>query len=83
MIVCCNKMRSEVNLVNNPEHNTGYQGQHVWLAMYSENCFYLPSKKAPKNVFAPEAAGDNGQEKKDPAMCYEQRVLFHQRPSSL
>ncbi|CAD7947879.1 unnamed protein product [Amoebophrya sp. A25] len=28
-----------INLLKNPETNTGYQGRHIWEAMYSENCF--------------------------------------------
>ncbi len=28
-----------VNLKLNPESNTGYNGSHIWEAMYSENCF--------------------------------------------
>lgn len=28
-----------VNLEKNPESFTGYQGQHIWNAIYSENCF--------------------------------------------
>lgn len=27
-----------VNLVLNPERNTGYNGTHIWNAMYEENC---------------------------------------------
>eukprot|EP00392_Amoebophrya_sp_AT5.2_P015182 g15381.t1 len=28
-----------INLKKNPETNTGYNGRHIWEAMYSENCF--------------------------------------------
>lgn len=28
-----------VNLIKNPEAFTGYQGQHIWNAIYFENCF--------------------------------------------
>jgi ERO1-like protein alpha len=28
-----------VNLINNPESYTGYQGQNIWNAIYHENCF--------------------------------------------
>ena len=31
-----------VNLEKNPEAFTGYQGQHVWNAIYQENCFSGP-----------------------------------------
>jgi flavocytochrome c len=27
-----------INLVKNPEHNTGYNGTHIWKAIYDENC---------------------------------------------
>lgn len=27
-----------VNLALNPEHNTGYNGTHIWKAIYEENC---------------------------------------------
>ena len=28
-----------VNLLKNTEAFTGYQGRHIWNAIYSENCF--------------------------------------------
>jgi len=31
-----------VNLEKNPEAFTGYQGQHIWNAIYQENCFSRP-----------------------------------------
>eukprot|EP00808_Paulinella_micropora_P011984 g12992.t1 len=33
-----------VNLRRNEEGNTGYNGSHVWLAIYEENCFSIGSK---------------------------------------
>lgn len=30
-----------VNLVSNPERNTGYNGTHIWKAIYYENCMAL------------------------------------------
>jgi len=30
-----------VNLVSNPERNTGYNGTHIWKAIYDENCMAL------------------------------------------
>ena len=30
-----------VNLVLNPERNTGYNGTHIWKAIYDENCVQL------------------------------------------
>eukprot|EP00928_Gymnodinium_smaydae_P037583 TRINITY_DN26064_c0_g1_i2.p1 TRINITY_DN26064_c0_g1~~TRINITY_DN26064_c0_g1_i2.p1 ORF type:complete len:294 (-),score=43.32 TRINITY_DN26064_c0_g1_i2:1216-2058(-) len=33
----------DVNLIKNPERNTGYDGSHIWQAMYNENCFEVGS----------------------------------------
>lgn len=30
-----------VNLASNPERNTGYNGTHIWKAIYDENCMAL------------------------------------------
>lgn len=30
-----------VNLAMNPEKNTGYNGTHIWKAIYEENCFMV------------------------------------------
>jgi len=54
----------EVNLVKNPERNTGYNGSHIWEAMYSENCFEV-GNSLPRGRFG--QATD---------MCYEERVLY-------
>jgi len=54
----------DVNLIKNPERNTGYNGSHIWQAMYNENCFEVGSAM-PRGRF-----GTNE------AMCYEERVLY-------
>jgi flavocytochrome c len=54
----------DVNLVKNPERNTGYNGSHIWEAMYNENCFEVGSG-LPRGRFGD---ADN--------MCYEERVLY-------
>eukprot|EP00913_Durusdinium_trenchii_P026245 g24624.t1 len=50
----------DVNLIKNPERNTGYNGSHIWQAMYDENCFEVGSSM-PRGRFG---AGD--------PMCYEE-----------
>ncbi|CAE8637630.1 unnamed protein product [Polarella glacialis] len=54
----------DVNLIKNPERNTGYNGSHIWQAMYNENCFEV-GKAIPRGRFG---QGDS--------MCYEERVLY-------
>jgi len=34
-----------VHLLRNPERFTGYQGQHIWQAVYGENCFRAPLRE--------------------------------------
>lgn len=51
---------SYVNLVKNPETFTGYNGSHVWEAIYRENCFAM---EVPRRPFSND-------------MCYEERVLY-------
>merc|ERR1719163_1717315 len=53
-----------MNLIKNPERNTGYNGTHIWEAMYNENCFEV-GKALPRGRAG--AAGN---------MCYEERVLY-------
>ena len=45
-----------VNLALNPERNTGYNGTHLWNAIYQENCIAIlpgeaekPKEAAPSN----------------------------------
>ena len=33
-----NSRRNMINLALNPERNTGYNGTHIWRAIYDENC---------------------------------------------
>jgi len=54
----------DINLIKNPERNTGYNGSHIWEAMYKENCFEVGSD-LPRGRF-----GDTN------GMCYEERVLY-------
>ena len=46
----CTRVRSDdpeaVNLSLNPERNTGYNGTHIWTAIYEENCRALSPKAA-------------------------------------
>lgn len=54
----------DINLIKNPERNTGYNGSHIWEAMYHENCFEV-GKNIPRGRFGSENS-----------MCYEERVLY-------
>jgi len=54
----------DINLVKNPERNTGYNGSHIWQAMYNENCFEVGSN-IPRGRYGQPAG-----------MCYEERVLY-------
>lgn len=59
----------DVNLIKNPERNTGYNGSHIWEAMYNENCFEVGSG-LPRGRFN-VAVGSMSD-----GMCYEERVLY-------
>lgn len=54
----------DVNLIKNPERNTGYNGSHIWEAMYNENCFEVGSG-LPRGRYG---SRDD--------MCYEERILY-------
>jgi flavocytochrome c len=54
----------DINLIKNPERNTGYNGSHIWEAMYKENCYEVGSH-LPRGQFGSEND-----------MCYEERVLY-------
>jgi len=54
----------DVNLIKNEERNTGYNGSHIWQAMYKENCFEVGSS-LPRGRFDAREH-----------MCYEERVLY-------
>jgi flavocytochrome c len=49
MDVCSNIQAGDksklVNLVLNPERNTGYNGTHMWKAIYEENCINLENQQ--------------------------------------
>merc|ERR1719502_259333 len=53
-----------INLVNNAERNTGYNGSHIWTAFYKENCFEIGAHM-PRGSYG--SSSD---------MCYEERVLY-------
>lgn len=52
-----------VNLVKNPHRNTGYNGSHIWQAMYNENCFEVGQSLSRGRFGSTQ-------------MCYEERVLY-------
>lgn len=61
--------RTVVNLESNPERNTGYNGTHIWNAIYEENCLAVSdddNNEFDKRVGAPTW--------KD--TCFEERVLY-------
>lgn len=53
-----------IDLTLNPERNTGYNGTHIWKAIYEENCVATTSSSG--NVFASS----------EEDQCSEQRVLY-------
>lgn len=68
-----------VNLALNPERNTGYNGTHIWKAIYEENCIVdLKIAKAAAAVArAASDDGDDGAPQSDTHfMCLEERVLY-------
>lgn len=44
----CTRVRNEdplvINLLLNPERNTGYNGTHIWKSIYEENCYTVSPK---------------------------------------
>ena len=59
---------SMVNLRLNPERNTGYNGTHIWNAIYEENCqAYSYSSSSSSSPSGGATASP---------MCYEERVLY-------
>jgi flavocytochrome c len=58
----------DINLQSNPEHNTGYNGTHIWRAVYEENCVAASSsqRSSPSSLLQ----DDND------AYCTEERVLY-------
>ncbi|KAL3805535.1 hypothetical protein ACHAW5_005596 [Stephanodiscus triporus] len=59
---------SMVNLRLNPERNTGYNGTHIWNAIYEENCLASSSSSSSGGSSSYDAAAS--------PMCYEERVLY-------
>eukprot|EP00941_MAST-03F_sp_MAST-3F-sp1_P004266 g4266.t1 len=57
-----------VNLKKNEERFTGYNGSHVWNAIYQENCFSEASKRGH------HLSGSH--EDNEGALCYEERILY-------
>jgi flavocytochrome c len=57
-----NRHATMINLALNPERNTGYNGTHIWRAIYDENCI-VGSNGRDNDVIVEE-------------MCYEERVLY-------
>jgi flavocytochrome c len=53
-----------VNLALNPERNTGYNGTHIWNAIYEENCILSTTSSS-------SGTGDS-----EDNMCLEERVLY-------
>ena len=78
-----------VNLALNPERNTGYNGTHLWNAIYQENCIAISKinnnsnynkdkdKDKDKKSLLPFQKGSNGS-KEEPIQpkCFEERVLY-------
>lgn len=42
--------KTVVNLALNPEHNTGYNGTHIWKAIYEENCATTSNGEGPESM---------------------------------
>lgn len=69
----CSQIQSDntkvVNLALNPERNTGYNGTHIWKAIYDENCIFASSMQNNSKVTLPgtDRSAD---------MCLEERVLY-------
>jgi flavocytochrome c len=64
-----------INLALNPERNTGYNGTHIWRAIYEENC--IVSNNSP-NDSVPSINGTqfHGQTAEFSNMCLEERVMY-------
>jgi hypothetical protein len=59
---------SVVNLALNPERNTGYNGTHIWNAIYEENCLTVDERTEFEKGVAVSRGGT--------ATCFEERVLY-------
>jgi flavocytochrome c len=58
-----------VNLALNPERNTGYNGTHIWKAIYEENCVMAALDEDGHDH-------DHNENASSPIMCYEERILY-------
>ncbi|CAB9500982.1 ERO1-like protein alpha [Seminavis robusta] len=68
-----------VNLALNPERNTGYNGTHLWNAIYQENCIGIASTNSNTNTNTQDKSvlpfvDDNNKEVQP--RCFEERVLY-------
>jgi flavocytochrome c len=59
-----------INLALNPERNTGYNGTHIWRAIYEENCVTATASAAAGSPSALALGKENTE------MCLEERVLY-------
>jgi len=60
--------KAVVNLQSNPERNTGYNGTHIWNAIYEENCLAV---SVDDNDFDKRMGSTEFTE-----TCFEERVLY-------
>lgn len=68
------KQTKVVNLALNPERNTGYNGTHLWNAIYQENCIaIMPNEKSETKLkdVLPFVENQHVQPR-----CFEERVLY-------
>jgi Endoplasmic Reticulum Oxidoreductin 1 (ERO1)/FAD binding domain len=66
-----------VNLALNPERNTGYNGTHIWKAIYEENCIDSVDGFHFHNGGGDGGDNDNPFESTiEASMCLEERVLY-------
>ena len=71
------KSSSMINLALNPERNTGYNGTHIWRAIYDENCIVGSTARSSNSSSHPNINSSSdamGVVVDD--MCYEERVLY-------
>jgi len=70
-ITCNGDTSKVVNLALNPERNTGYNGTHIWNAIYQENCGIFQTNDHGGDGDTSYHNTVDGQPK-----CYEERVLY-------
>jgi flavocytochrome c len=64
-----------INLALNPERNTGYNGTHIWRAIYEENCI-INSNSLSDSVQSFSGTQSNGHNSEFSNMCLEERVMY-------